>query len=376
MLFSQVIGQQQTKEHLVQTVKENRISHAQLFAGQPGYGGLPLALAYAQFVLCENPGEQDACGQCAACKKVQKLQHPDLHFSFPTAGSKSGTPYISDDFIVSWREFLLDNPYGSYEQWMAKMDAGNSQGLIKVREAAQIVKKLSLKSFESDYKVLILWYPEKMNAETANKLLKLIEEPPALTLFLLVSEQPDLIINTILSRTQLLKIPRIQDEAMAQGLIRQFTLPNERAQHISRMCEGDMQRAMELIETSEEAQQSFDAFTQMMRLSYMGKMPDLIQWVDGIARWGRERQRSLLQYSLKMVRENLVINQKQKDLARLSDAEHGFAAKFSGFIHPENAFLIAAEFDLAIKHIVRNANAKVVFLDLCIQLNRMLKIPA
>lgn len=254
------------------------------------------------------------------------------------------------------------------------MDAGNAQGLIKVREAEQIVRKLSLKSFEAEYKIMIIWYPEKMNAETANKLLKLIEEPPEKTLFLLVAQNSQLIISTILSRTQLIKIPRIAQEDMFQGLQSKLQVSEIKAKQISRMSDGNLNQAKELIETSDEAKQNFETFTQMMRLSYMGKMIELIKWVDDVAKIGREKQKTLLIYALKMIRENLVINQKQKDIARLSDDEDAFASKFSNFIHPENAPLMAQELDLAYNHISRNANAKVVFLDLCIQLNRLIKI--
>ncbi len=374
MLFADIIGQEPIKNHLLQSVKENRISHAQLFLGNEGFGTLALALAYAQFILCRNPSENDACGVCPACNKVQKYQHPDLHFSFPTVGTKSNTALISDDYISTWREFLHDSAYGTYEQWLSAMDAGNAQGLIKVREAEQIVRKLSLKSFEAEYKIMIIWFPEKMNAETANKLLKLIEEPPEKTLFLLVAQNSQLIISTILSRTQLIKIPRISQEDMFQGLQDKMQVSEIKAKQISRMSDGNLNQAKELIETSDEAKQNFDTFTQMMRLSYMGKMIELIKWVDDVAKIGREKQKTLLIYALKMIRENLVINQKQKDIARLSDEEDAFASKFSNFIHPGNAPSMAQEFDLAYTHISRNANAKVVFLDLCIRLNRLLKI--
>lgn len=374
MLFADIIGQQATKDHLINTVKDNRISHAQLFLGQEGYGTLALALAYAQFVMCQNPGETDACGTCPACNKVQKLQHPDLHFAFPTVGSKSATPRISDDYLPEWRNFITQSAYGTYEQWLNAMNAENAQGLIKVREAEQIVRKLSLKSFEAEYKIMIIWFPEKMNADAANKLLKLIEEPPTKTLFLLVAQNDQLIISTIISRTQLVKVPRIREKDLYEGLKNHFHLNEEKASHTSRMAEGDINKAKNFIEQSADAKQSFDTFTQMMRLSYMGKIIELVKWVDDVSRIGREKQKTLLIYSLKMVRENLILNQKQNKIARLTSDEDAFASKFSNFIHPENAPFIMQEFDLAYVHISRNANAKVVFLDLCIRLNRFLKM--
>jgi len=375
MLFKQIVGQKLIKEHLIRTVKENRISHAQLFLGKEGYGSLALAIAYAQFIMCLDKKENEACGECSSCRKINKLQHPDLHFSYPTVGSKSGTPFISDDYIAQWREFVLKNPYGKYEEWLLKIDAGNAQGSIKVKEAESIVRKLNLKSFEAEFKIMIIWLPEKMNAESANKLLKLIEEPPEKTLFFLVSVNSEFIISTILSRTQLVKINRISDDDLFIGLQELKNIDERKAREVSRMSDGDYNEACNMIEMSVDTKQNFEAFTQLMRLSYMGKFPEIIKWVDEISKIGRERQKAFLAYSLKMIRENLITNQKQTELARFSDEEKSFAEKFSNFIHPENSGLIAEELNKAHLHISRNANVKVVMLDVCIQINRLLKIP-
>lgn len=374
MLFTDIIGQEAIKAHLINTVKENRISHAQLFLGKEGYGSLALAIAYAQYIMCLDKKDNDACNECSSCRKINKLQHPDLHFSFPTVGSKSSQALISDDYISQWREFVTTNAYGSYEQWLQKMDAGNSQGSIKVKEAESIVRKLNLKSFEAEFKIMIVWLPEKMNAESANKLLKLIEEPPEKTLFFLVSLNSDLIISTILSRTQLVKINRISDDELFIGLQHKKNISDDKAREVSRMSDGDYNAACNMIETSVDTQQNFEFFTQLMRLSYMGKFPDIIKWVDTLSKEGREKQKAFLKYGLKMLRENLITNQKQVELARFSDDEKAFASKFSNFIHPENTPLLANELNLAHMHISRNANVKVVFLDLCIKLNRMLKM--
>lgn len=376
MLFKNIVGQNAIKEHLLNTAKENRISHAQLFLGSEGYGSLSLAVAYAQYIMCTDKKETDACGECASCRKVNKLQHPDLHFSFPTIGSKSGTPFISDDFISQWREFVLNNPYSTYEEWLTKIDAGNSQGSIKVKEAEAIVRKLNLKSFEAEFKVMIIWLPEKMNGESANKLLKLIEEPPPKTLFFLVSTNSELIISTIISRTQLVKIKRISDDDLFIGLQKLNNLDEQKALEIARMSDGDYNVACNLIETSVDSQQNFEAFTSLMRFSYMGKFAEIIPWVDTMSKMGREKHKAFLSYSLKMIRENLITNQKQTNLARFSQTEKSFAEKFSNFIHPENSPLISEEINKAHYHISRNANVKVVLLDLCIQLNRLLKITA
>lgn len=376
MLFSEIVGQKAIKDHLINTVAENRISHAQLFLGKEGFGSMALAIAYAQFIMCTDRKEGDACGECGSCRKIEKLQHPDLHFVYPTVGSKSGTPFISDDYITQWREFVLSNPYGLYEEWLAKMDAGNSQGSIKVKESESIVRKLSLKSFESEYKVMIIWLPEKMNAESANKLLKLIEEPPEKTLLFLVSVNSEQIISTILSRTQLVKINRLSDDDLFIGLQQLKNLDETKARDIARMSDGDYNVACNLIEASVDSQQNFDGFTKLMRFSYMGKFTEIIPWVDEMSKFGREKQKSFLSYSLKMIRENLITNQKQTNLARFSNTEKAFAEKFSNFIHPENSPYIVEELTKAHLHISRNANVKVVLLDLCIQLNKLLKIPA
>lgn len=373
MLFSEIIGQEALKKFLLATVKENRISHAQLFLGKEGYGALPLAIAYAQYIMCNDKKENDSCGVCSSCRKIKKLEHPDLHFAFPTTGTKNSQALISDDFISQWRTFLTQNPYSSYEEWLSFIDAGNSQGSIKVKEAENILRKLSLKSFESDFKIMIIWLPEKMNQESANKLLKLIEEPPEKTLFLLVSIYSELIISTILSRTQLIKIKPIKNEDIVHSLISFKQIDEQKAKEIARISEGDFNTACNLLEISDDAQQNFDFFTKMMRLSYMGKFSEIIKWVDDLSKIGRERQKAFLNYSLRMIRENLIINRKQKQLVRLSAQENDFSEKFALFIHPQNAEQLVYEVTLAHTHISRNANAKVVLLDMCIKINQLLK---
>jgi len=369
MQFSNIIGQQNIKAHLINTVRENRISHAQLFFGAEGYGTLPLALAYAQYINCQSPTETDSCGACSSCRRIAKLQHPDLHFVFPVIGDKA----VSDQFIQKWRDFILANPYGNYNQWLDALDAGNAQGIIRVDEGREILRKLSMKSFEADYKTMIIWFPEKMNPETANKLLKLIEEPPEKTLFLLVAENTGFMLSTILSRTQLVKVPRISEDDLFIGLKERLNLNDAKARLISRMSEGNYNLAVEYNESSLDARQNFELFTQLMRLSYAGKFPEIIRWVDEISKLGREKQKGFLTYGLRLIRENLILNQKQPHLARLSDEEKDFATRFSAFIHPDNAPMISIEFDKAHLHILRNANPKILFLDLCIKLNQLLR---
>jgi len=374
MLFADIIGQDKVKSHLLNTVKEKRISHAQLFLGEEGYGTLPLVLAYAQYLMCLNPKEDDACGECSSCRKVAKYQHPDLHFAFPVVPVGGNEIPISDHYIKEWRNFITTNPYGTYNEWLDAMGAGNSQGIIRVEEGREIIRKLSMKSFESEYKVMIIWFAEKMNAEAANRLLKLIEEPPTLTHFFLVSQSSEYIISTILSRTQLVKVTRISEDGLFLGLKKKHVLDDDRARQIARLRWCYYTLAKEFIASSVDTQQNFENFTQMMRLSYMGKMIDIIKWVDEVSKLGREKQKVFFAYSLRMIRENLVINQKQQALARMSVEEENFASRFANFIHPGNVLFLNQELDKAFRHISRNANAKVVFLDLCLKLNRILKL--
>jgi len=374
MNFGNIVGQGSIKDHLIQTIQGNRISHAQLFLGDEGFGCLPLALAYAKYIMCLNKKENDSCGECSSCRKIAKYEHPDLHFVFPVVAPKNKERSVSDAFIKEWRQFLLTNPYGTYNDWLNCLDAGNSQAIIRVDEGKEILRKLNMKSFEAEYKIMIIWFPEKMNAETSNKLLKLIEEPPAKTLFFLVAQNSQFIISTILSRTQLVKINRISEDELFIGLKEKHQLSDEKARQISRMSEGNYALAKEYIESSVDTKLNFEQFMQMMRLSYSGKLIELIKWVDEIAKLGREKQKAFLTYSLRMIRENLILNQKQINMARLSGDEEAFAQKFSNFIHPTNAPYLNIEIDKAFIHIARNANAKVVFLDLCIKLNRILKM--
>lgn len=369
MQFANIIGQEAIKQHLLKTVTENRISHAQLFLGREGYGALPLALAYAQFINCTNRGLTDSCGECPNCKKISKLSFPDLHFVFPVpATGSSKEKAISDTFYTKWVEFIGQMPYGSYQSWLDFLDAGNSQGLIRVEESREIIRKLTMKSFTAEYKIMIIWFPEKMNPETANKLLKMLEEPYEKTLFILVAESSEYLLATITSRTQLVKIPRIFEEDMVKGLELRLGIDKNRAAYLARISEGDFNRAIEYHETTNDTRQNFELFTQMMRLSYSGRFIDMIGLSDTISQLGREKQKAFLSYCLRMVRENLVVNQKQPAMARFTDEENQFAQKFSPFIHKYNTHLIQAEFDKAFYHISRNANAKIVFLDTCIKL--------
>jgi DNA polymerase-3 subunit delta' len=374
MNFKDIIGQEGVKNHLISTVTQNRISHAQLFLGKEGYGSLPLALAYAKYIMCTNRKTDDSCGECPSCKKIEKYEHPDLHFAFPVVAKKSNSKTVSDDFIKEWRSFVANNPYGTYNDWIESIDSENAQAIIRADEGKEILKKLNFKSFESEYKIMIIWLPEKMNVQASNKLLKLIEEPPEKTLFFLVSTNSQLIINTILSRTQLIKINRIEEDEFVSALQKTHQLEEGKAKLVSRLSEGDYNLAKQHITSTEDENVNFDLFVSLMRLSYSANLIELIKWTDDMAKFGRERQKTFLTYCLHMIRENLVLNQEQPDMTRMFGKEKQFADKFSNFIHPTNAPLLSEEINKAFYHISRNANAKVVFLDLAIRLNRILKM--
>ena len=377
MRFADIIGQNDIKRHLIGTVKENRISHAQMLLGREGYGTLPLAIAYAQYINCQHRTDSDSCGECPSCRQISQLAYPDLHFVFPVpaTGSTKEKP-VSDTFFRKWSEFIKQNPYGSYQQWLDYAEAGNSQGLIRVDESSEIIRKLTMKSFNSGYKIMVIWLPEKMNSDASNKLLKLIEEPYPMTLFLLVAENSETIISTIISRTQIVKVPRIADADLCAGLQRVAGTDAAKAEKIARISEGDFCKALEYCSQTADLAQNLDLFIKLMRVSYSYKAPDMIALADELASLGREKQKALLAYSERMVRENLIMNRQLTSMARFTDDEGNFAQKFSRFIHPQNSGLIAEALDKASYHISRNASAKIVFLDTIITLARCLRMPA
>ncbi|HAF29834.1 MAG TPA: DNA polymerase III subunit delta [Bacteroidales bacterium] len=374
MQFKEVVGHKKIKEKLINTIKENRVSHAQLFLGSEGSGNLALAIAYAQYVSCENKQENDSCGVCPSCIKFQKLVHPDLHFVYPVSTSKDiKKDPVSDDYITQWREAIIENPYLNQNKWYELIDVENKQGIISKNESYEILRKLNLKTFESEYKIMIIWLPEKMNAFAANKLLKLIEEPPAKTLFLLVSENSEQIISTILSRTQLFKIPKIDTESMMSALCDRFGLSPEKAGDLAHLANGNYFEAQNLINSAEEDNYNFEQFTQFMRLSFQRKVIDLIDWVDEISRIGREKQKNFLSYSLRLVRENFMLNIENRNLVYLTKKELEFSEKFSQFINQGNVYGIYEALNKAHSDIEMNAYNKIVFLDLALKIIKLIK---
>lgn len=374
MQFAHVIGQNRIKQLLISSVKAGRIPHAQMFHGPEGCGSLSLAISYAKYIACKEPTDEDSCGKCGSCRKFDLLTHPDLHFSFPVNTSKevSKDP-TSDDYIKKWREFVIQNPYFRSSQWFNQMGIDNKQGLINKRESELTMRKLNLKSFESDYKFLILWLPEKMNATSANMLLKLIEEPPEKTVFLLVSENPENVLLTISSRTQPVKLSRIDDDSLKTGLIHKFHLSDAQAEGISRLSNGNFIAALELMETTDENAYYLERFTTLMRLCYSRKIQEINAWVDETAGIGREKQKSFFTYAMRMIRENFIMNLKDDKLVYLTSEEEKFSAKFHPFINGRNIIPIAAEFNQASADIERNANGKIVLFDMSLKIVKLIK---
>lgn len=368
MFFKDVIGQEAAKQRLVAEVKEGRIPHAQLICGPEGTGKLPLALAYARYLCCEHPGETDACGSCPSCIKFNKLIHPDLHFAFPIIKKKAGKDSVCDDFLPEWRNLLLKQPYFNLHTWLEQMGAENQQAQIFVKESDEILRKLSLKSSQGSYKVMIIWLPEKMNTECSNKLLKLLEEPPAKTVFLLVSEEPDALLQTIQSRTQRFNIHGIEEEALSQVLQTHYGLQPEDANDIAHRSEGNFLKALENIQLSEEHKLFFELFVSLMRLAYQRKIREMKQWSEKVAQMGRERQKNFLAYCQRMVRENFVYNFRQRDLVYMNPEEQHFSMRFAPFINERNVMGMMDELSEAQLHIEQNVNPKMVFFDFSLKM--------
>lgn len=375
MKFSDIPGQREIIIKLINSVHQERVSHAQLFAGPEGCGNLALALAYAQFISCENRMPSDSCGFCKSCIKYEKLIHPDLHFVFPVIKDKKNNEPVSDNYIEEWREFVKQSPFFSLNNWLDSIEVGNAQGLIFATEASEIIRKLSLKTFESDYKILILWLPEKMHIATANKLLKLIEEPPEKTLFLLVSEEPDKIVPTIASRCQLVKVPSFHNEDIITYISSKFNINETTASDIAKVANGNIVRSVEMCKNQDSSLLNLDRFKNLMRYAWKRDIISIITWSEEMASIGREPQKNFLSFSLRIIRENLMmtLNQLKNNIVYLTGEEAEFSTKFHPFINQENIYSFSEELNLAYSHVEANGNAKIIFLDLALKLTRLIK---
>ena len=368
MYFKDILGQEKVKKELLLQHKEGRIPHTQLFSSPKGVGAFELALAFARYLNCINPSEHDSCGACPSCIKFDKLVHPDLHFSFPVIKSK-----ISDDYLEDWRAFVLSTPYFTLDNWLNYIHAENAQAIIYAKESESIIQKLSLKSSQGKYKTTIIWLPEKMNDVCANKLLKLFEEPPHNTLFILVSEEPNLLLSTIISRTQRIDIPALHAKEISEYLETKYGIDTSHSQQIAHISGGSLNKALSEIQLNEDKSLFLDLFMELMRNAYARRIKEMKAWSDQVASIGRERQKQFLNYSQYMVRENFIYNFKKPELTYLNDQERNFSKNFSPFINENNIIQVMEELSLAQQHIEQNTNAKMVFFDLALKMIVQLK---
>ena len=367
VFFKDIIGQRTVIEQLKRSVDENRLAHALLITGPRGNGKLAIAIALANYLLCHKGGG-DSCGECPTCAKLKKYIHSDLHFVFPVKSKKSGEKPVSDDYITEWRELLSRGAYFGYDDWLAKLDIDNQQPMIYERESNEILHKLSMQSREGGWKVVIMWLPEKMKEEGSNKLLKIIEEPPKDTLFLLVSEEPDKIIPTILSRTQRVEVPRIAVADVENALQRVYGLAIDEAKAIASQSAGNWEKAEEMLSLSEEKSRYLELFMQLMRVAYARNIREMKAWSEQVAALGRERQKRLLEYCQRMIRENFIMNFKSDEMLYMSQDERNFSVRFSPFVNERNIFGIMEELSEAQRHIEQNVNAKMVFFDMSLRM--------
>ncbi|HLV38809.1 DNA polymerase III subunit delta' [Xanthomarina sp.] len=379
MLFSEILGQEYIKTHLIQSAENGRVPHAQLFVGPEGSGTLAMAIAYAQYLLCKNIEGENTGGNEACNTKFKNFSHPDLHFAFPVAITDKVKKHpVSNLFLEEWRELLREQPYGNLYDWYKKLGIDNKQGQIGVDEATEVVKSLSLKSFEGGFKVMIIWMAEKMNTAAANKLLKLIEEPPNKTVFILITEDEGQIISTIRSRCQALHFPPLAEDVIIQALIKNFNLEHAIATRIALQANGNYNKACDLVYHDSEDTTFETWFIFWIRSAFKAKgnkaaIHDLISWSEDISKTGRETQKQFLQFCMVLFRQALLLNYQANDLVYIETKTKGFELqKFAPFVHGNNILEITQELQDAIYHIERNGNSKIILTDLSIKLTRLL----
>jgi len=369
-----IIGQENIVHQLRDMVDQGRLPHALMLCGPEGSGKLPIALHLARYLLCEHKEGGQPCGTCHACRMTAQWAHPDLHFSFPLIKAKSTEQPVSDDRLTEWREQLQRTPYFTANDWLADLRAENQQLQFYVSESDALQRKLSLKASQGGYRVIIVWLPEKMPPATANKLLKLIEEPPERTHFLLVSQEPDQVLGTIVSRTQRINVPKLSDEEIAKALTDQYQMPEAQAHSMARIAQGSFTQAMKLAEEDSERREYFDLFVDIMRLCYLRKAKEMRTWAEQVGAMGRERQKHMLEYCQRLVRENFIYNFQRQELNYMTDAERGFAQNFARFINERNVIPMMDEMAACQTDIEQNVNARMVFFDLALKITLLLKL--
>lgn len=369
-MFEQVIGQCEVQERLMQMVKEDRLPHAIMLCGPQGSGKMALAVGFAK-VLLSKSDETSMFGEPTESPMLAKLEHPDLHFTYPTIKLPSmGADHkpISDDFAREWHELIMASPYFTMNEWLEQMGGENQQAIITAGESDELVRKLSLKSSQGGYKVSLIWLPERMNIECANKILKLLEEPPSQTVFIMVCQEPDKLLETIRSRVQRIDVKKIADEDLKKALIEKRGLADDMAQRICRMANGNWMKALEMLSSDSENELFLDMFQTLMRLAYMRKVKELKAWSEQMGSMGREKQKRFLEYFLRLVRENFMYNFQNEDLCYMTQREEEFAQNFARFINEANILDISSLANLAIRDIGQNANAKIVFFDMALKM--------
>jgi DNA polymerase III subunit delta' len=363
MLLREIPGHTALKLQLLRNVAEGRISHAQLFSGPEGSGALPLALAFAQYIACEQRSGDDSCGSCPSCLKMNKLIHPDLHFSLPV-NQEGGTDSLhTTPFLSQWREVYLANPWLGLDDWVGTLDIGNKQPFISAYEAHEIIKALNFAPVESEYRFLVIWLPEKMRMEAANRLLKTIEEPPEKTLIMLITQEYDSLLKTILSRTQLVKVNRLTIDEASEILQHITGLESGRCKLAAEVAQGNVVQARWLLQHGDEAEAQLDLFRNWMQSCYGFMIADLLRLTDLFAKESREWQKSFFAYALYIIRQTLLMNHEAK-LSHVTPSEHAFIDKFRRFFHPLNYSVISGYIDDAVYHTERNAHSKILFFDL------------
>lgn len=379
MRFADIIGQEQLKLHLAQSIDAGRVSHAQLFTGRAGYGALALAVAYVQYLCCRHRRNGDSCGECADCRQIEQLAHPDLHLVFPVnrQGKKSGEAMLSDEFLPQFRTlFAASGGYFSPQQWYEALDLGKTlKGMISAREADGIIRKLSFKSYEADYKTMLVWLPEAMNEEASNKILKILEEPWERTLFILVSEQPERLLPTILSRTQEIAVPRLEPTVLELLAASKGVTDPVQVRNLARLAGGDALELEHLVSGGSDARrrENFELFCSLMRLSYNDRHLELIGWAEEAAQLPREQQRAFLIDAARLLRESFMLHAGIDKIGYLWGEELAFCAKFAPFVGTQNIEGLVAEIESAVAQLTQNGNPTIVFTHFALSVSKMIK---
>ncbi|MDR1719712.1 MAG: DNA polymerase III subunit delta [Dysgonamonadaceae bacterium] len=374
MYFRDIIGQDAVKQQLIRSAQSGVVPHARLAYGNEGAGALPLMIAYARYLNCTDRKADDACGHCPSCLKFNNYAHPDLHFAFPVYKKKGkNEDPVCDEFLNEWRACLKEHPYFSLQSWLNHINAGNAQGLIYTKESDEIIKKLSLKIYEAEYRILILWLAEKMHEKCANKLLKIIEEPYDKTVILLVSNNPEEVIGTIRSRSQLLHIPPIAPEALSNALTTRYDLPPEEAKSIVHLAGGDYLKAQEILENNADQALFLELFIIIMRNCWRKDVRNMKAKADDFASLGREKQKLFLSFAQQLIRENFVFRLNEPDMNYMNSDEAAFSENFSPYVNERNVVDLMTELELAEKHITQNGNPRMIFFDLSMKIAVLLK---